>query len=156
MPCVAYFLTWTTYGTWLHGDERGAVDDEQNHRGMPYLERDSARLERMRARMVEPAFTLDPEAGGVVERAIGELSARRRWRIHAVNARSNHVHLVVTAPSHAPQLVVKQCKERSTRALRDRGIGTDRTHLWTRMASTRWLNDAESLRHTVDYVANHQ
>ncbi|MCA9109357.1 MAG: hypothetical protein KDA52_05390 [Planctomycetaceae bacterium] len=24
---LAFFLTWTTYGTWLPGDERGWVDD---------------------------------------------------------------------------------------------------------------------------------
>lgn len=22
---LAYFITWRTYGTWLHGDERGSV-----------------------------------------------------------------------------------------------------------------------------------
>jgi hypothetical protein len=25
-PPLAFFLTWTTYGTWLPGDERGWVD----------------------------------------------------------------------------------------------------------------------------------
>ena len=25
-PPLAYFLTWTTYGTWLPGDERGWIE----------------------------------------------------------------------------------------------------------------------------------
>jgi hypothetical protein len=25
MPVLAYFITWTTYGTWLHGDARGWI-----------------------------------------------------------------------------------------------------------------------------------
>src|ERR1700747_2517170 len=51
---LAYFLTWTTYGTWLPGDERGWV---QYRHGMrlpdPIREREAA------ARMTEDACRLD-------------------------------------------------------------------------------------------------
>jgi len=30
---LGYMLTWTTYGTWLQGDERGYVKDGQVLRG---------------------------------------------------------------------------------------------------------------------------
>ena len=32
-----YFLTFRTYGTWLHGDERGSVDRKHNQFGEPLL-----------------------------------------------------------------------------------------------------------------------
>ena len=34
---LAYFITFRAYGTWLHGDERGAVDRRHNDYGTPYL-----------------------------------------------------------------------------------------------------------------------
>ena len=37
----SYFLTFTTYGTWLHGDTRGSVDREHNIVETPYLEPDA-------------------------------------------------------------------------------------------------------------------
>ncbi len=35
---LAYFITFTCCGTWLHGDERGSVDREHNTPGTPVLE----------------------------------------------------------------------------------------------------------------------
>jgi hypothetical protein len=34
---LAYFITFRSYGTWLHGDERGAVDRFHNFYGTPLL-----------------------------------------------------------------------------------------------------------------------
>jgi len=34
---IAFFITFRTYGTWLHGDERGSVDRCHNHYGTPRL-----------------------------------------------------------------------------------------------------------------------
>jgi len=40
---LAYLITFTTYGTWLHGDPRGSVDREHNVWGTPFLDPDRAR-----------------------------------------------------------------------------------------------------------------
>jgi hypothetical protein len=45
---LAYFITFTCYGTWLHGDERGSVDDEHNTPGTPVLDPDPERRGRER------------------------------------------------------------------------------------------------------------
>jgi hypothetical protein len=34
---IAYFITFTTYGTWLHGDERGSVDKGHNRVGTEFI-----------------------------------------------------------------------------------------------------------------------
>jgi hypothetical protein len=38
---LAYFITFTCYRTWLHGDERGSVDDEHNAPGTAVLPPDA-------------------------------------------------------------------------------------------------------------------
>jgi hypothetical protein len=53
---LAYFLTWTTYGTWLPGDERGWV---RYRRGMQAP--DSILKREAAARMTDDACRLDSE-----------------------------------------------------------------------------------------------
>ncbi len=47
--------------------------------------------------MTECACRLDGEQRDAVERQIAETCAIRGWELHAVNCRSNHAHVVVTA-----------------------------------------------------------
>jgi hypothetical protein len=35
-PILAYHITWTSYGQWLHGDTRGYVDRHNRTPGAPY------------------------------------------------------------------------------------------------------------------------
>jgi hypothetical protein len=34
---LAYFISFRSYGTWLHGDERGSIDRFHNRYGSPYI-----------------------------------------------------------------------------------------------------------------------
>src|SRR5947209_7213011 len=90
---LAYFLTWTSYGTWLPGDERGWVDKPGQFR-TPDKQRELA----ARRLMTETAFSLDLDQRLVVEATITDHCRIRGWHLHAVNARGQHVHVVVTAP----------------------------------------------------------
>ena len=152
----AYFLTWTTYGTWLHGDGRGSVDDGHNRRGMPLAEPDEGRVDREQGRMAEEPFVLDGKGRLVVDAAIRALCDRRGWKLVALNVRTNHVHVVVQATSHAPEVVAGQSKAAGTRALQASGLIGGRTRVWTKRASTRWINDEASLAAVVEYVVNGQ
>ncbi|USN99124.1 MAG: transposase [Phycisphaeraceae bacterium] len=156
MPVLAYFLTWTTYGTWLHGDERGSVDDEHNAVGTALIDADRLRLRSGRRALREDAFTLDAKTRPVVERAIRDHAEHRRWRIDALSARSNHVHVVVAAPSHPAAVVAGQFKSWATRRLRESGLIGERRRVWTKMASTRILHTEASRSAVVDYVRNFQ
>src|SRR5262245_4304989 len=97
---LAYFLTWSTYGTWLPGDGRGWVEYRQGWK-LPdqVLELESS------ARMTEDACRLNRDQREAVETQIAETCLIRRWHLHAVNCRSNHVHVVVTAPETSPKKV---------------------------------------------------
>jgi len=102
---LAYFLTWTTYGTWLPGDERGWVLKGKGFQ-LPNLETKQLAADRM----TEPPCTLNDPQREIVEETVRDHCTIRNWKLHAVNARTNHVHVVVTANS-APKTVRDQFKD---------------------------------------------
>ena len=110
---LAYFLTWPTYGTWLPGDERGWV---AYHRGWQFP--DPIRKLEAEALMNEDACVLDTEQRQVVEKTITDHCQFRGWQLHAVNCRTNHLHVVVSANVH-PDDVRKQFKAWCTRHLKE-------------------------------------
>jgi hypothetical protein len=124
---LAYFLTWATYGTWLPGDERGWVEYGRGWR-LP----DPARKLEAEAIMSEDAYILDREQRAAVERQICETCEVRGWKLHAVNCRSNHLHVVVTAIAH-PKTVRAQLKAWCTRRLKE--LETARSSIPTRSVS---------------------
>ena len=58
---LAYFITFTCYGNWLHGDERGSVDRDHNAPGYEFLDADEERLSFDHARMTQPPYRLEAE-----------------------------------------------------------------------------------------------
>src|ERR1019366_8107972 len=65
---LAYFITFTTYGTWLHGTDKGmgSVDGEHNEYGAELVEPDPGREREAREAMVQPAYTMDAARREVV------------------------------------------------------------------------------------------
>jgi hypothetical protein len=92
---IAYFVSFRTYGTWLHGDERGSIDRFNNAYRSPYLEPNEKWLEYNRSLMKSPPFKLNARARKVVECAVRGVCDYRGWQLYAVNVRTNHVHTVV-------------------------------------------------------------
>ena len=68
---LAYFLTWTTYGTWLPGDARRWVD-KRGSAGTPYRQGDPEQVAVARHRMKQAAVCLDDAPRRLVEAAIRE------------------------------------------------------------------------------------
>ena len=81
---LAYFLTWTTYGTWLPGDERGWVAKPGQFQA-PNVDTKRA-AQRL---MTESELTLDVEQRRLVEDTIAAHCRIRGWHLHAVNAARN-------------------------------------------------------------------
>ena len=161
-PPLAYFLTWTTYGTRLHGDPRGTVDREHNRVGEPPLAPDPLRRQRMYEKLSQPPFMLCARAQGAVQDVIRRHTELRGWRLRALATPVNHVHVVVDCrlPGEAvtkdPELVMEEYKSWGTRELRRLGlVGPDR-RVWTDHGSTEWVNDDEGLHMAIDYVTRLQ
>lgn len=154
---LAYFLTWTTYGTWLPGDERGWVE-----RPGQFRPPDASRQADARSLLTEEACLLNSDQRRIVEETIAKHCILRGWHLHVVNCRSNHVHVVVTAPV-PPGIVREQFKAWCTRRLKEQqrteNAGTPRQvrlKWWTERGSARWLNDEDSLAEAIHYVRDCQ
>ena len=152
---LAFLLTWTCYGARLHGDARGSVDDRHNQYGRALAPNSADRRERMRTRMADPPVTLTPDARRVIEQAIRDHCAHRKWWLGAVNVRSNHVHCVVGSAGVDPSEVVRQLKSWATRRLREANLaGAGR--VWTRHGSTRYLFERRFVELAMQYTLEEQ
>ncbi len=152
---LAYFITFTTYGAWLHGRAPGSVDREHNAAGTPFLPNDPQLEAASRAAMRQSPYVLDEQKRAVVLRTIREVAAHRGWKLWAVHVRTNHVHIVVTA-SQKPEKVMADFKAWASRRLREAfDESTDRDR-WTQHGSTRYLNTQSALENAVAYVVDEQ
>src|SRR5262245_32581529 len=117
---LAYHITWTTYGSWLHGDGRGWVESDR----FQVLPPDPRREEVARGRMAASPTRLDVSQRRPVEQTVRDHCAIRRWVLHALNARTNHVHVVVTADI-PPEAVMNQLKAWCSRRLTEHAAATE-------------------------------
>lgn len=154
---LAYFLTWTCYGTWLHGDPRGSVDDDHKLHGSPYLSTRRTRRRFEFNHLRQRPVLLDDAARRIVANVIAAHCWHRSWQLLAANVRTNHVHVVVGGCAEAPiERVLSELKAWATRRLRETGRVARATRVWTHHGSTKYLWDPRSVQDAVSYVANGQ
>ena len=111
---VAYFVTWTCYGTWLPGDARGWMDWHQGWK------RPNSDLEAYcKSIMTEDAVLLSSEQRQTVEKTVRTHCEIRQWHLWALNCRTTHAHVVVTANLYAGEDVRDQLKAWCTRKLKE-------------------------------------
>jgi REP element-mobilizing transposase RayT len=147
---VTYFITWTTYGTWLPGDARGwRKASRGNQHPQPRLEA------WCRNRLSERPVTLTESQQLKVEAVCREHARIRGSVLHAVSARSNHVHLAVTADKE-PDVVRDQFKANATRVLREGPDAISNDKVWTRGGDCEIVDGEEELERVVLYITEAQ
>jgi REP element-mobilizing transposase RayT len=94
---LAYHITFGTYGTRLHGDERGTVDRRANQPGEAIVgaEPEWEWLEYNKLRF--PPREFDVSQRRLVEQLIPDICTHGGWRLHACAAGKDHVHTLLTA-----------------------------------------------------------
>ena len=154
---IAFFLTWTCYGTWLPGDDRGWTKWKKGDRlPQPLLMHWSAK------RLTYPPVLLRDHQRTIVNETIADHCGKRGWFLHAVNCRTNHCHCVLTVRDLDGELVRDQLKSWCTRLLNeDFSINSvEKLQVpkkwWTRKGSVRYLFDEESLEAAVRYTLEAQ
>ncbi len=152
---LAYFITFHTYGTWLHGQAPGSVDGGHNEYGSPVLAADPERLAESRSRMTQEAYLLDEPRRTIVCSAIVAECQFRGWHLHAVHVRSNHVHLVVGAQRDI-NFVLRSCKAHASKCLNEAGFDHPQRKRWTVHGSTRYLWNENAVAERIDYTLNQQ
>ena len=153
---LAYFLTWTCYGTWLPGDDRGWAKWHCGEKLQQPLLADWCREQ-----MTDEPVVLDEIQRAIVEDTVTKHCVLRGWYLHAINCRSNHCHVVATANSNDGEQVRDQFKSWCTRKLKEAegrkpSGSTDREHWWTRKGSVRYLFDEESVEAAIRYTLEAQ
>lgn len=151
----AYFLTCTTYGTWLHGDERGSVDDVHRVPGLPFAPPSPRRADANREAMKWPEFTFDAKSRGIVHRTIVEVFELRKWPLLALNVRTNHLHIVGYSPDGADKMM-NDFKAWCTRRLRESKCRSQKAPVWTEGGSKHKLFTEEAVRAAVGYTLHGQ
>ena len=119
---LGYMITWTTYGTWLQGDERGCVKNGRICPGNKALMQSNKQLQ------LQDAIRLSSAQQQVVRKAIIEEAASRGQRIGKV----------VAFYKKAGRLALKTLGHNGK--------------LWTRGYDKRFCFDEESLRRRIRYV----
>ncbi len=152
----AFLLTWTCYGTWLWGDERGSVDEGHNEWATPLLATDAHRVAALQRRMTHLPYRLSKAARQIVKATIENHCRLRGWDLLGVNVRSNHVHAVIGFAGIAPEVMVGECKAWSTRSLRTRGLAAANQPVWTKHGSMRYLWKERELEPALRYVLEGQ
>lgn len=152
---IAFFLTFRTYGTWLHGDSRESVDRFNNAYGTPRVPLNPPRLVFEERALSSAPVYLGPARRAAVRQAILATCELREWFVHALNVRTNHVHIVATLTIH-PRRAVAALKANATRVMRARGCWGEPRGPWARGGSARWIWTPRQLDRAIEYVMTGQ
>ena len=84
---LAYFISFRTYGTWLHGDKRGSIDRHHNQYGSPYIPPNEKWHRYNQKQLKTKPLILGAQERKVIEEAINETCRIRKWSLLAFNVR---------------------------------------------------------------------
>ena len=147
---IAYFITWTVYDTFLQGDSRWWRKNGRSQPPQPLLEK------WHRARLKHDVILFNEDHRDIVEGEIEKHCEHRNWPLWIANARTNHVHVVVTAVNYSGSKTRDQLKANCTRGLREQfKIFVDRP-VWTVGGDWECINDEDELERAIIYVAEAQ
>jgi REP element-mobilizing transposase RayT len=151
-----FFITFTSYGTWLHGNERGSWNRKADALQDWFIPVDPALEEIMRKRMTHPPMTLTGPMRKCVREAIAQHCKFKGWKMHAINVRTNHVHVVVTAPDDTAARVLNAMKARATLMLRQNKLVDADRPIWTERGSKIPLDNEQGFYGAIHYVKHGQ
>jgi REP element-mobilizing transposase RayT len=143
---IGYMLTWTTYGSWLPGDERGYVKAGQILPANPQV------LKASKKRQKSPPVKLNKQEIKLVQQVILTEAERIGHNIPALSVRNNHVHLVLLPHSESIEDTAGRYKSITTRALWKLGR---KGRIWTKGYDKRFCFSEKELVTRIKYVQNH-
>ena len=157
-----WFLTWTTYGTWLPGDERGFVGVAPDPSGRMLLHnqphtplappRPGLRQSAENRLKAAPVILNIDQAEALLDQ-FHETTAHRRWLLVAIRIMHTHLHLVVGVPGDPdPDKILGDGKAYGSRCLNQMGHSRSDGTWWTTGGSKRKLANDHSVEATVNYI----
>jgi len=140
-------ITFTTYGTWLQGDERGFVKE-----GKTYAANQSL-VDLNKQNLSKNPVKLSKNHRVITAKVIIEKSDQLNQKILALTVCSNHVHIVADYISMPIGKVVSYYKNAAQAALRKAGLPG---RIWTKGFDKRYCFDEQALKSRIDYVNSHK
>jgi len=148
---IGYFITWTVYGTFLQGDVRWwrkKVDGEKPPQPLlEYWHRD---------RLKHDIVLLGDEHREIIKTQINSHCEHRGWHCWIANPRTNHVHVVVTAPGYLGKIVRDQLKANATGGLRKFDSQFVDRPVWTSKGDVQILELDDDLEAAIQYAGEAQ
>ena len=143
---IGYMITWTTYGSWLQGDNRRYV---KNGRILPRNDKiKSANQKQQKSQTVK----LNANQRQIAEKTILQEAQRINQKIFALVVCSNHVHIVAEVSAEPIEQAVHRYKYSATLALRKCGV---QNKVWSKGFDKRFCFTDEELEHKIKYIQSH-
>lgn len=143
---LGYHITWTTYGTWLQGDNRRYVKDGK------ILPANEALLQSNQKLQVQDTVKLSKPQREIVRQAITKQAEMLKQQIYALAVKSSHIHIVAEYIPQPIATIVAYYKNAARLALKT--VGCD-GKVWTAGYDKRFCFDKETLEQRIRYVQNH-
>ena len=112
---LGYLITWTTYGTWLQGDERGYVKNGRIYPG------NRALMQTNKQAKLQNAVKLSKIQQRIVQEAIMKEGKLQGQHIYALAVQPNHVHMVAEYIRRSISTIVAYYKKAARLALKASG-----------------------------------
>ncbi|MFQ5412425.1 MAG: transposase, partial [Phycisphaerae bacterium] len=161
IPC--HLLTWTTYGTWLPGDDRGFVSrtpaaagghEIRNEPGTSYDAGRRDLTESARKRMKGKPVFLNPQHARVIHDAFIEVAINHDIAMLAFSIMPDHVHLICQDSERSGSDLLQLFKGVSSRSLGQRFKLVESPRWWTESGSKRFIRKRDDPQAAIDYVCN--
>jgi REP element-mobilizing transposase RayT len=143
---LGYMIRWTTYGTWLQGDNRGYVKNGK------ILSANQELSDSNKQNLTKKPVKLSKAHQEIVIKAIHEKASQLKHKIHALAVSYNHVHIVIDNTPEPIGNIVKYYKMAGQVALRKVGISG---RIWTLGFDKRYCFYKQTLKKRIYYVNSH-
>ncbi len=161
-----WLLTWTTYGTWLPGDERGSTvgfdettgDFVRHDRpGEQYAPPSPKLAEESRIRLSGPPVRLHQSQAHPLLVQFQETAQYRQWTLLAAAVMATHCHLVTDAPAVTKsEDILGDYKSYGSRRLNRIGHRPISGTWWTESGSRRPLRTEAAILGAVGYTLDQE
>jgi REP element-mobilizing transposase RayT len=143
---VGYMITWTTYGTWLQGGEKGFVKNGNVRGENIAIKKDCEK------KLEGKPVRLGRREKEIVRNTIMEAAKRFEQKILAIAVYSNHVHIICEYVDVPINVIVGYYKNAGRVALQKSGF---EGRVWTKGFDKRFCFSEKDLRTKIDYVNKH-
>jgi hypothetical protein len=145
---IAYMATWTTYGTWLPGDERGYVDNKGQLQNA-----DEKLFEKSKELQQSPIVKLNSSEKKIAKQTILDEARRIGHKIIILAVCSNHVHLLAKPYQEPINKVIGRYKSLTTRTFWEYGR---KGKIWTRGFDKQFCFTEKELTARMIYILKHK